>query len=70
MPLRILIQMSAPMKPADAARLVTRTMRPTSASMASSEPPLKPNQPSHRIRTPSAASGKLCAGMGFTEPSA
>jgi hypothetical protein len=32
----------------------------------SSEPPLKPNQPSHRMKVPSVASGRFAPGMALT----
>jgi hypothetical protein len=35
----------------------------------SSEPPLKPNQPSQRMKVPSVASGRLAPGMALMEPS-
>ncbi len=34
----------------------------------SCEPPLKPNQPSHRMKVPRVASGMLAPGMGLTSP--
>ena len=39
-----------------------------SLATASSEPPLKPNQPNHSIHTPNAAIGIFEPGIGFTEP--
>ncbi len=44
---------------------VTSAMVP----MASCEPPLKPNQPSHRMKVPSVASGRFAPGIGLTLPS-
>ena len=38
--------------------------------MASCEPPLKPNQPSQRMKTPSVTAGTLDGGVDFTVPSA
>src|SRR3546814_9819809 len=35
---------------------------------ASCEAPLKPNQPSQRIKVPRVASGKLAPGIGWTLP--
>src|ERR671918_3222334 len=35
---------------------------------ASCEPPLKPNQPSHRMKVPSVASGRDEPSMGWTPP--
>ena len=60
--------------PAAAARLVlTNTMAMAAASSAlpsaSCEPPLNPNQPSHRMKVPRVASGRLAPGMGLTRPS-
>src|SRR6056297_926869 len=54
--------------------LVLEKIRETSATsptepMASCEPPLKPNQPSHRMNMPSVAIGRLEPGIGFTLPS-
>src|SRR5690606_41276892 len=37
--------------------------------IASCEPPLKPNQPSQRMKAPSVASGRLAPGIGLTRPS-
>src|SRR6056297_290624 len=37
--------------------------------MASCEPPLKPNHPSHRMNVPSVASARFEPGMGLTLPS-
>src|SRR5215212_1742791 len=56
--------MSAPSTPAAAASWVTSRIsgkRPSSA--LSVEPGLNPNQPSHRISTPSPKSGMLCPGI-------
>jgi hypothetical protein len=54
---------------------VLAKIRDTSAAsptepMASCEPPLKPNQPSHRMNVPSVASARLEPGIGVTRPSA
>ena len=50
---------NAPRAPAAAAKFVTSTTveAPTASSppQASCDPPLKPNQPNHRIKTPSVA---------------
>ena len=35
---------------------------------ASCEPPLKPNQPNHRMKVPRVASGRLAPGIGLTRP--
>ena len=56
--------------PAAAARLVMNRIsakRPSSAFRV--EPGLNPNQPSHRIRTPSPKSGMLCPGIARGLPS-
>ena len=63
-----------PMHPPAAARLVfiktTATALASSRTdaVASTEPPLKPNQPSQRIRVPSVARGRLQPGMALTSP--
>src|SRR6056297_62976 len=54
--------------------LVLAKIRDTSAMsaadpMASCEPPLKPNQPSHRMNVPSVARARLEPGIGLTRPS-
>src|SRR6056297_1030340 len=54
--------------------LVLAKMRLTSETsptvpMASCEPPLNPNQPSHRMNIPSVASARLDPGIGTTRPS-
>src|SRR6056297_4108707 len=54
--------------------LVLAKMRDTSETsptvpIASCEPPLKPNQPSHRMNVPRVASARLDPGIGFTRPS-
>ena len=64
----------AAIEPAAAAILVLANMRDTSeisptVPMASCEPPLKPNQPSHRMNVPSVASARFEPGNGFTLPS-
>jgi len=38
-------------------------------AVASTEPPLKPNQPIQRMKVPSVASGRLAPGMALTLPS-
>ena len=48
---------------------LTSVMSPT-VPAASCEPPLKPNQPSHRMNVPSVASARLDPGIGTTRPSA
>ena len=62
--------MIAPRTPAEAAICVTSRIsgkRPSSAP--SVEPGLNPNQPSHRISTPSPNSGMLCPGIARGLPS-
>ena len=64
----------AAMTPAPAAKLVlTSTLLMATASSAPAkancEPPLKPNQPSQRMKTPSVTAGTLEGGVLFTEPS-
>ena len=59
--------------PAAAARLVLAKMRDTSVTslivpMASCEAPLKPNQPSQRMKVPSVASGMDEPGIGVISP--
>src|SRR5215210_3605658 len=61
---------SAVSTPADAASCVTSSTsgkRPSSAPRV--EPGLNPNQPSHRISTPSPNSGMLCPGIARGAPS-
>ena len=60
--------------PAAAARLVlTSTWLMATASSglprASCEPPLNPNQPSQRMKTPRVTTSTLDGGVGLTEPS-
>ena len=56
--------------PAAAMLVLTNTSATALASptseIFSSEPPLKPNQPIHRIKVPSVASGRLAPGIGLT----
>ena len=58
--------------PAAAIFVLTKTSATELASLTSetlsSEPPLKPNQPSQRINVPSVASGRLQPGMALTCP--
>ena len=65
---------TAVITPATAAILVfTNILAIASASvivpMASCDAPLKPNQPSHSMKTPRVANGIFDPGMGFTVPS-
>ena len=60
--------------PAAAARFVlARILLTATASIAplnaSWDPPLKPNQPSHRMNTPSVTAGTLEGGVDLTVPS-
>ena len=65
----------AAMTPPAAAMLVltktsaTELASPTS-DIFSSEPPLKPNQPIHRIKVPKVANGMFAPGIAFALPSA
>src|SRR6056297_4251738 len=66
--------MRAATAPDAAAMLVLAKMRLTSVMSptvpaASCDPPLKPNQPSHRMNVPSVARARFDPGMGFTLPS-
>ena len=66
--------MIAATTPPAAARLVFAKMREMSDTselepMASCEAPLKPNQPSHRMKVPRVASGMDEPGIGITRPS-
>src|SRR6056297_964133 len=68
------VRIRAVTAPAAAAMLVLAKMRLTSDTsptvpIASCEPPLKPNQPSHRMNVPSVASARFEPGIGFTLPS-
>ena len=54
---------------AAARQVVTRVREVSSGSADSTEPPLKPNQPSQRISTPAVARGMLCPGMAMGLPS-
>ena len=57
--------------PAAAAKqVVTRVKEVNSGSAERTEPPLNPNHPNHRIKTPAAASGRLCPGIARDVPSA
>ena len=72
-PVRARLNINAPMTPPAAAMFVLRNTWLTAIALASllmtsSEPPLNPNQPSHRINTPKAASGILEPGIGLTDP--
>ena len=56
-------KIAAETPPAAAARhVVTKVREVNSGSAESTEPPLKPNHPNHRINTPAAANGILCPG--------
>ena len=65
---------NAPMTPPAAAKLVFTNIietafASTTLEIINSDPPLKPNQPSHKIKVPSVASGKFAPGIAFTFPS-
>lgn len=63
------LQTSAPMTPAEAPNIVvTRTKEILVGSAERMEPPLNPNQPSHRQNTPIVASGMLCPMIGIALP--
>ena len=64
---------SAPMAPPAAAALVFKNTTATALALTislslSTEPPLNPNQPIHKIRVPSAAKGKLAPGIARISP--
>jgi len=70
----IWLRISAVTAPAAAAILVLAKMRLTSLTsptvpIASCEPPLKPNQPSHRMKVPKVARARFEPGIGCTRPS-
>ena len=82
-PLRIIVRSALPnqtrdssiaaTRPPAAAMFVLTKMSATALALSmpvtcSCEPPLKPNQPSHRISVPIVASGRLAPGMGWTLP--
>src|SRR6188768_3973744 len=59
----------APAPPAAPAKQVfTRTNEVRAGSADSTEPPLNPNQPSHKTSTPMVTKGMLDPGMGFNSP--
>ena len=60
----------APTAPAAPARCVLNTILPMSADAATVLPPLKPNQPSHRMKPPSATEVRLWPGIMRAVPSA
>ncbi|CRZ45353.1 Uncharacterised protein [Vibrio cholerae] len=69
LPQVVLHTKSAAIAPAAAAALVLRKILPTDVAFSKSdtincEPPLKPNQPNHRINVPSVANGMLEPGIG------
>ena len=56
--------------PADAAKhVVTSVNEVNSGSADKTEPPINPNYPNHRIKTPAADRGIFDPGMAFGEPS-
>ena len=63
-------KIAAETPPAAAAiQVVTSVKDVNSGSADKTEPPLKPNQPSHSIKTPAAESGRLCPGIARGFPS-
>ena len=61
---KILENTAAPIPPAAAAKhVVTKVSEVKDGSAESTDPPLKPNHPSHRINTPAAERGKLEPGI-------
>ena len=59
----------APITPAAAASdVVTKTSETSAGSALRTDPPLNPYQPSHRRKTPIAASGMLCPAIGRIFP--
>ena len=63
----------APRTPPAAAALVFKKTIATAFELAISpnfktEPPLKPNQPIHKMKVPSVARGRFAPGIGFTSP--
>ena len=55
--------------PAAAAKqVVTRVNEVNDGSADKTDPPLKPNQPNQRIKTPAVANGILCPGMACICP--
>ena len=66
--------MAAIRPPAAAALVFMKTTATALAlstlAVASTEPPLKPNQPIHRTKVPNVAIGILAPGIGLIEPSA
>ena len=70
----ILAKTKAEIAPAAAAALVFKNTIATELALLISasfntEPPLKPNQPIHKINVPKVAIGKLAPGIAFTLPS-
>ena len=73
LPNRSLATIRAAITPPAAAALVFRNTSATRLELAISpnfntEPPLKPNQPIHRMNVPSVASGRLAPGIALTCP--
>ena len=70
----ICVRISATIAPPAAAAFVLAKIREISATspiepIANCEPPLKPNQPIHRINVPNVASGRFEPCIGITRPS-
>ena len=60
---------AAPIPPAAAARhVVTKTNEVLAGSADNTEPPLNPNHPNHRIRTPAADNGIFDPGIAIALP--
>ena len=59
--------------PAAAALVLTKTIATASAlsllAIANTDPPLKPNHPSHKIKVPKVAKGRFAPRIGFEFPS-
>ena len=63
-------KIAAETPPAAAAiHVVTNVKDVNSRSADKTDPPLNPNHPSQRIKTPAAESGKLCPGIALGYPS-
>src|SRR5690606_32369308 len=58
---------TAPAHAATAVVTITRDTNPGSAD--NTEPPLKPNHPNHKRKTPMVANGRLWPGIAFVFPS-
>ena len=65
-----MVEVSMAMTPPAAAakQVVTKVSEVASGFAESTEPPLKPNHPNHKIRTPAVANGILCPGIACGFP--